>query len=119
MLIHEDWKMRSGLMGRGLFGTHANNNAVYALTRAHAHAHAHAQGPSKFALDAAMAALGAAVVRSDAGGVEVVGGLLAADVAPLLSLLRHNSSRIQVRTACAPCACAPCAISYRSPCGIL
>ncbi|PNW73249.1 hypothetical protein CHLRE_14g624900v5 [Chlamydomonas reinhardtii] len=53
-------------------------------------------GPSKFALDAAMAALSAAVVHSGAAGVEVVGGLLAADVAPLLSLLRHNSSRIQV-----------------------
>lgn len=44
-----------------------------------------------------MAALSAAVVHSGAAGVEVVGGLLAADVAPLLSLLRHNSSRIQVR----------------------
>ncbi|KAG2423433.1 hypothetical protein HXX76_015304 [Chlamydomonas incerta] len=53
-------------------------------------------GPSKFALDAAMAALSAAVVHSGASGVEVVGGVLAADLAPLLSLTRHSSSRIQV-----------------------
>ncbi|KXZ49106.1 hypothetical protein GPECTOR_23g37 [Gonium pectorale] len=52
-------------------------------------------GPSKFALDAAIDALGAVAACGNPAAEAELGRLAARDVAPLLTLLKHNSCRIQ------------------------
>ncbi|EFJ46475.1 hypothetical protein VOLCADRAFT_121065 [Volvox carteri f. nagariensis] len=52
-------------------------------------------GPSKYALDLAITALSSLVASSTAAEAAAV-GFMCSDVAPLLTVLKHHSSRIQV-----------------------
>lgn len=54
------------------------------------------QGPNKYALDASLSALAHIVAGGGSPATEAITGVLCDDVAPILTVLRHHSSRIQV-----------------------